>query len=313
MEIEEDVIKVDASGKVHYFHWLFVTLSAVVTIVSWYITKTQIDEKIKIQFDREADQVIELISERMRKYEDALWGGVSTIQSHGGDISYESWLTFSESLRIDTKYPGISGIGVIHNLQKSELENYLNIQQKSRKNFKIHPKHYNSEYWPITYIEPSKTNMKAVGLDMAHENNRYTAALKARDTGKAQITGPIVLVQDSDRTPGFLFYAPFLKAKKRSTLKDRRENVVGLVYAPFVVKKLMEGVLEKSRRRVGIHINDKEDVLYEEHTSSNSDYDSNFLFQKLYEVEYYGRVWSFDIRSTLSFRDSIINHQAKII
>ena len=65
------------------------------------------------------------------------------------------------------------------------------------------------DHWPITLIEPVAINASAVGLDMAHETNRYTAARKARDTGTSQITGPIVLVQDSARTPGFLFFVPF--------------------------------------------------------------------------------------------------------
>ena len=64
---------------------------------------------------------------------------------------------------------------------------------------------------PITYIEPVSTNAKAVGLDMAHEANRYAAAKQARDSGVARITGPIVLVQDEQHTPGFLFYAPFYR------------------------------------------------------------------------------------------------------
>ena len=54
-----------------------------------------------------------------------------------------------------------------------------------------------TEYFPITYVEPAAANAAAIGLDMAHEINRLTAMRKARDTGGAQITAPIVLVQDA--------------------------------------------------------------------------------------------------------------------
>ena len=113
---------------------------------------------------------------------------------------------------------------------------------------------------------------------MAHETNRYSAARKARDTGQAQLTGPIVLVQDAEKTPGFLFYAPFYEGGRYDTIKERRKHFVGLVYAPFVIKKLVQGTLQKSKRHVGIQILDGNDTLYDEHVSSEVDYDPDPLF-----------------------------------
>jgi len=70
-----------------------------------------------------------------------------------------------------------------------EVESYLAEQRAIRPDFKIHPPHTQKELLPITYIEPEDMNAAAVGLDMAHETNRYTAAKRSRDTGLAQITG----------------------------------------------------------------------------------------------------------------------------
>jgi CHASE1-domain containing sensor protein len=212
-----------------WFHWLVVILSIFLTLFAWYFSKKQIDEKIKNQFNREASQIIELITIRMKKYEDGLWGGVAAIQANGGDISYKNWLIFANSLHLEVKYPGINGIGVIHHISKEGLTAYLNEQRLDRPNYKIHPKHNEKEYFPITYIEPVKVNAKAVGLDMAHERNRYTASQKAGDTGVAQITGPIALVQDEAKTPGFLFFAPFYKGGVFSTLDERKNNFIGMV------------------------------------------------------------------------------------
>ena len=54
-------------------------------------------------------------------------------------------------------------------------------------------------------------NQKAIGLDVAFEQNRYSSIKKARDTGESQLTAPITLVQDQKKTAGFLLYAPFYK------------------------------------------------------------------------------------------------------
>ena len=301
------------STKLSVYHWIIVLFSLCLTGVSWYVAKANIQEKMRIRFERESDQVIELISERMRKYEDALWAGTAAIQSNGGDISGERWKKFADSLSLQEKYPGINGIGVVHHISPINLKEYLENQRRSRPNYTIHPQHDKPEYWPISYIEPVSINAKAVGLDIAHEINRYTAAEKARDTGKAQITGPIVLVQDAGKTPGFLFFAPFYRGSMPATSELRHARVKGLVYAPFVVKKLMSGVLERKNRLVGVRINDTDEVIFDEHISDEMDFDFDPLFVKTYDVQMYGRTWHFDVRSSKSFKVSNANNQPVFI
>ncbi len=301
------------ASKLHFVHWCVIALSLCITVAAWYFSSLQINEKIANEFDRQANQVLELISERMSKYEDGLWGGVSAIQAQGGDISYKDWATFSESLRIDEKYPGINGIGVIHYVPPQRLDHYLKEQRKDRADYSLHPEHDENEYWPITYIEPFSANAKAVGLDMAHETNRFTAAKKARDTGQAQITGPIVLVQDSGKTAGFLFYAPFYKGGVYDSLVQRQKHFTGLVYAPFVVNKLMAGTLEKEKRQLGIKITDGDQIIYDENVAQEEDYDDNPLFKKRAYIDFYGRTWVFDIWSAQSFRASASSSQPLMI
>lgn len=296
-------------GRLHWLHWTVVGLSLVITVGAWYFVKQQIEEKNRTRFQVAAEQVLELVSERMQKYEDGLWGGVAAIQAHGGDIAYEDWLNYSQSLRIDVKYPGINGIGVIHHIPSDGLDAYLDDQRRSRPDYDIHPQHNETLYLPITYIEPSSENTQAVGLDMAHETNRFTAALKARDTGTAQITGPIVLVQDATRTPGFLFYAPFYSGGIYQSLEKRRDNFVGMVYAPFVFHKLMEGVLGKDKRQVRIRVNDGLDILYDEHLETDQEFDPDPLFRSEFAIDLYGRNWTFDVRSTRAFREGSDGNQ----
>jgi len=286
------------AAKLHWVHWFIILSSLLLTFAAWYFTKQQVNEKMQFRFDQQASQVIGLVLERMCKYEDALWSGVATIRSQTGEINYQKWQKFSETLRIYERYPGINGIGVIYHVTPDRLDSYLKTERLLRPNYKIHPLHDEKQYLPITYIEPVDINKQAVGLDMAHEENRYQAALKARDTGLAQITGPIVLVQDAEKTPGFLFYVPFYQEIFPATLADRQDHFVGLVYAPFITKKLMEGTLHIKNRQVEIKISDGESVLYDEHTE---DYHPRHLFQTTEFVQVYGRTWKFDIRTRLLF------------
>ncbi len=311
--VESERERLGRSARLHWFHWLIVILSGVLTLAAWHISKTQLDEKNALQFDREASQAVALVEERMRRYEDALWSGVAAIEASGGDIGYAQWRAFASSLHIDQKYPGISGIGVIRQVSRESMSDFIAEQRRQRPGFTIFPAHNAPELFPIVYIEPEEPNAKAVGLDIAHEANRYEAALNTRDRGVAQITAPIVLVQDSGHTPGFLFYVPFYRSPDPATLELRREAFSGMVYAPFVVKNLMEGTLDKSKRRVAITLADGDEVIYDENQSDEPDYDPEALFTRTVTVNQYGRVWEFNIATTKSFRSDSSSSQPTLI
>lgn len=292
------------AGKMHFCHWLIVIISIVLTFTAWHYTKSQLNQKLELKFQRDTEQVINLVKERMGLYENALWGGVAYIDAVNTEIKHTDWLAYANSLKIDTTYPGINGIGIIYNVQANQFNSYMEKQRALRPNYTVHPSHNESEYWPITYVEPAKPNKKAVGLDMAFEINRYSSIKKARDSGKAQLTGPITLVQDAKQTPGFLFYTPFYKnGQKPETTAARKESIVGVVYAPFIMKKLMLGTLAKKNRHVSIKISDNDSLLFDDNTSGTSiDYDPNPLFSKKVETYLYGRVWTFDIQSNVDFK-----------
>lgn len=231
MDKEDNLYKniKNVAGTLHKVHWVVIILSLCLTIFAWWYSKEQVELKIQLQFDKQATQIVHLVVERMQKYEDALWAGVAKIHSDKNQISFESWKEFVDSLDIVEKYPGINGMGVIFSVKPHELTDFLKQNQLSQPGFKIHPPHTKKRFLPITYIIPVKGNEKAVGLDMAFEKNRFTAALKAEQTGKAQLTGPIVLVQDRKKTPGFLLFSPYYSKKGLTDTKAREAhfNVIG--------------------------------------------------------------------------------------
>jgi PAS domain S-box-containing protein len=311
-EIKNDTL--DKNGRLHWYHWLVVVLSLVLTLSAWQVTSRLAEQKSQIQFDFQADLLVELVKERMLKYEDALWAGVAAIHSQRNPIDTQSWHSFATALSIEEKYPGINGIGIIDYVAPDKLDAYLKEQRKLRPDYQIHPKHNKNEFWPITHIEPVQQNQKAVGLDMAHEINRYTASTKARDTATAQITGPIILVQDAKKTPGFLFFAPYYKVEQPpKSLALRRISFVANVYAPFIMEKLMEGTLKNENRLVNFKISDGNDILYDELQTESEDYDNYPLFSKIVQIEMYGRHWSFELQSTNLFRHQVSNDQPLMI
>ncbi len=304
-------LKINAG--LHWVHWLVVSSSLLLTLLAWHISKTQTEEKLQLRFDFQARQLIDLVSERMSRYEDALRSGVATIHAQNHDINVVEWQRLAQTLHIEKRYPGINGIGVIHYVPTNKLQKYLARERQLRPDYAIHPAHEQNEHWPISYVEPVAANKKAIGLDMAFEINRFTAAKKARDSNSTQITAPIVLVQDAKKTPGFLQFVPFYKSKELGSLEQRQNQFIGHVYAPFIMYKLMEGTLSQKNRKVVFSVRDGKDVLYDELSSDNPHYDRKPLFHSKETIEMYGRPWEFDISTAKSFRHGAAVHQSSFI
>ncbi len=196
------------SGRLRWFHWLVLGLSIALTIFASVFAKGQHDQRIREEFKREAYQTADILKERMNSYADSLWAGVAFFNAQGARVSLEDWQAFARGLNLEEKYPGINGIGVIYHLTEKQLPAFLKKQRKQRPSFKLRPKIKDGDYWPITYIVPAKGNEEAIGLDISYEANRLKAAIASMLSKEARMTGPISLVQDDNKTPGFLFYAP---------------------------------------------------------------------------------------------------------
>jgi signal transduction histidine kinase len=301
------------SVRFKWFHWMILSFSIGITFFGWWFSSNQIEEKIQYHFNRESDQTIELIIDRMQKYEDALWSGVAAIEAYGSKVSQKQWRIFTEKLNIESKYPGINGIAVIDYVHHHEFQTYLQKQKKIRPGFIVRPDHNEKEHFIVSYIEPFKENARAIGLDLSHEKNRYITAKKVRDTGLAQITGPIALVQESEPTPGFLFFVPYYRGGPYETIEERQKHLVGMVNAPFVVKKLLQEVTFSKERKVSLQIIDEDALIYNENLQLNPDFDPNPLLKTIKILDFYGRKWVFNIQTTKSFREISKNNQPLII
>ncbi len=65
--LEQERRELARSGSLHWFHWLIVVSSALLTLAAWNFLTKQIEERNEARFQREPDRAIELVAERMRK------------------------------------------------------------------------------------------------------------------------------------------------------------------------------------------------------------------------------------------------------
>ncbi len=84
---------------------------------------------------------------------------------------------------------------------------------------------------------------------------------------------------------------------------ERQETFSGVVYAPFAVRNLVQGLLSKDRREVRFSIRDGDQVIYDELGPDEPLYDGGPMFSDTVELKMYGRTWLVEIRTNLAFRN----------
>ena len=100
-------------------------------------------------------------------------------------------------------------------------------------------------YVVVFYIEPYEGNEQALGFDLTSDPVRARALAEARDTGQTIATPPIILVQESEQKPGFLFFAPiYRKGLPHDTLDRRRRNLHSFVSGVFRAEGMVEEALK---------------------------------------------------------------------
>lgn len=257
------------------------------------------DNYLRDEFTFRVRDLSDQIERRLQLYRQVLIGttGLFTVI---GEVSRDDFRTYVNTLGLQRNYPGIEGIGFSIVVPASQRQSH--VQQVRRSGFPyydIKPSGERDIYTSIIYLEPfAGRNLHAFGFDMYSEERRRAAMEKARDNNQAVISRKVKLVQEVEAVvqPGFLMYLPvYRNGVPHDTLTQRRESLVGWVYAPFRMRDLMRGIEGTRTRELDIEIYD----------SDNSDpdallYDSNEgvepsghvpRFKQMERLEIAGQKW----------------------
>ena len=265
----------------------------ILSILSWQFAYQENEQNFQENLEIVAQDEITDIKIKISQYEQALLGAKGFVKG-SNFISLIEWKHYVESINVNTNLSGLNGIGFIDYVADENIDDYLrNMQKTGLKGFVNHPKTNFKDKFVIRYIEPVNVNAKAVGLDIGFEKNRRSAAQHAIDTGISTLTDVIYLVQDDEQLAGFLLLVPVYKKaeKELKSVKDRRKNIVGWVYAPFMVKRLIEDASYQKNSSVTLEIyaeekNNPHNLIYSNKSSLVTDKE---LIKK---IEFSGKRWS---------------------
>lgn len=300
---------------------VFVIVLAIMggTVFAWKSTSDSVSDRNAARFKALVVDSEKALMHRMESYEDALLGGSGFFYG-SSVISRADWRHYVDALDVANRYPGINGIGFITRVAASDIENFIWRQRiDGAPDMTIHPDVDNNTYYVINYIEPIKLNLLALGLNIAFEAKRKAAADQAMETGKSTVTNRILLVQDAEQTPSFLLLYPVYNNNAADlTVEQRRANLVGWVYAPFIGKNFLRNLTASQGQTLALEIydgtqEDADNLIFSEADTNHTEMSARPSYTASRTIDIMQRQWTLIWKSTLSFDESASSSQPQIV
>ncbi|MGI2175176.1 PAS domain S-box protein [Shewanella ulleungensis] len=253
------------------------------------------------------EQVTNNITNRFKLYQYGLRGARGVIYTVGSEgISRAQFIKYSLTRDLDREFPGARGFGFIRRVKPHDEALFIeSAKQDDWPNFSIRQlTPHDDERYVIQYVEPVERNYSAIGLDIASENNRKTAAKEAYLSGEVRLTGPITLVQATGNPlQAFLILMPIYQTSDTPLTPALREQYAfGWSYAPLVANEVFAD-LSLSRANTKLSItditdNDNSVTFYETHTDDASPLSQ---YSAIVEREVCGRKWQISVSAYPNF------------
>ena len=281
-----------------------------VGVLAAYLAAQQqrINNQVLLQglFEEQAKIVVDSIITHINTYNHALLGIRGLVVAHGDDsITRKAFQTYVMSRNLDIEYSGALGFGFIRKVARADEENFLTKARKdTMPNFAIKDfSPHEGDHYIIQYVEPLSRNLAAIGLDIASEEVRRTAAIQAMRNGMTIITAPITLVQASGLSlRSFLILLPVYHLTMPLDNAERREAATfGWAYAPIVIDDVLHSDIanEQIAFQVADVPLDKQakvfysgDTFWETANAKNTTEITRVIF---------GRQWQFNLRPLPQF------------
>lgn len=288
--------------------WLMLVAALTLMGISWFVLQEYLRERGEERFNNNVQELSEAVSRRMIAYEQVLRGGVGLFLSSRG-VTRSEWQTYVANARLSDYYPGIQGLGFAELVTPATLDEFTQqVQQEGFGDFRVTPIGERGLYCIIKYLEPFDwRNQRAFGFDMCSEATRRSAILKAITSGLPKVSGKVTLVQETpDNTQaGVLMYVPLYRGQPMTDV-ERMQQAIGVVYAPFRMDDLMQGIMGKRFSGLKLAIYDGSEANHT-HLMFSSDPklpSSKDVFYQSQLETMEGQVWRIDVSSESRFISS---------
>lgn len=282
--------------------YLILTYALFITLLSSYYISQTAHKNNQLRFINQVTLFEDNIEDKVSTFT-ALLLGTRGLFAAEPTVTNADFNKYIESLDIRNRYKGVESIGVVKRFPGSNRAE-INTQY----GITMYPEPFTSELYPVVYIEPrNERTEKMLGFNMASEERRKTAMDLAGSTGIPTASEKIELIQwqGSHEGNGFNIYVPMYQTQKvPETETERKEQLVGFVYAPFRIIPFIEnifGTKDPVYLDFSIYAGekvDKNNLLFQTN-KENPNYQPTYTVQRTVDVA--GQTWLVQYSSTPQF------------
>jgi CHASE1-domain containing sensor protein len=268
------------------------------------------DEAGRIKFDAAADDAVGRIMVRLEQPFSLLYATLAFFTARDGDVSRPAFRTFVRTLDLETRLPGLQGIGFAGFIRKGDeaiIERYL--EQEYDATLPVWPSE-TDQGWraPIALLEPLvEANHRAIGFDMFSDPVRRAAMIDAMNAREPRASGPVRLVQEgaSEAQQGFIVYLPFpLGEQAYGNTAAPFSATQGFIYSSIRAGDLLRAVLGRAPLiPVSVAIYDREvdpaRLLFRSQLPPAEQFGEAFVVER--ELTVAGRAWIARFQPTADF------------
>lgn len=176
-----------------------------------------------------------------------LKGARGTIAALHGRVDRGAFRAYVQSRDLPREFPGVRGFGFVPRVLREQLAAFVAAERADgAPQFSVHGFGDSApDLFVVAHIEPLSQNYPAWGFDLGSESIRRRAIERAIATGEASLSAPVPLVQDRAHGPGMLLLVPvFRDGADPISPEQRRQALLGVLYAPLVAQEILHGLKE---------------------------------------------------------------------
>jgi PAS domain S-box-containing protein len=240
---------------------LILALSLSFTFVAFKTVERSESQQLNRRFQRVAGDMAHDILDRLSVIEENLHASRAFVLA-SKKLDREAWLNFQDHQRMAVFHPATLGIGLAPEVARADLDAYLNkIRREEQSDYEIWPSGSRAVYAPIRFKASHNADSRAPGLDMYFEPKRRAAMERARDTGKASLSGAVILLRAGrmESQESIIMFLPVYKydLAPDASLEARRQAFASYVYCPIGITKFWQDLTAKAaQKHVSIDIRD---------------------------------------------------------
>ncbi len=229
---------------------LVLSLGLVLTLSGMLWNRNRVTVEARLQLDAQMERLERDIVQRFVQPVYGLKGARGAIASLRGHLDRAAFRAYVQSRDLPREFPGVRGFGFVVPVMRDRLAAFIAAQRADgAPQFSVRSRGDAPDLFVIAHVEPLSQNYPAWGYDLGSEAIRRAAIEAAIRTGESQLTSPIALVQDRARGPGMLLLVPvFREGADPIDPAQRRQALLGLLYAPLVAQEILAGLKEGMAR-----------------------------------------------------------------